>query len=343
MRVTWLFSNARHTDGYGRYNVRLMAALERQGVDVRPQQTEIANADGWIQAKLGVTWDGLTISCLPPFHLNKIPGRHWLLSMTEGSRLPRGWCETIQRSGVERIIVPCEHNATVFRETGLPVHVIPGGTDPDEFPIYTGPRPDRPYTFLAIADRGARKGWGETWQAFYKAFGKPSDSPDVRLVIKSLPDGNNTLEMIAQADNPDPRISIIMEDRDMCDLYQSVDCFVAPSRSEGWGMPHRECVMAGTPVIAQAYAGLSDAHNWAIVVDGGKPQIIPSHFEHMAGEWLVADVAQLAAAMRGCYEMPNQARLQAVLGRAWLRQNQTWLHSAKALLALIKEYYGADC
>lgn len=342
MRLTYLFSNARSTDGYGRYNVRLMRALQGLGVDVRPQHTEMANADGWVQEKMGVAWDGLTISCLPPFYLNKVPGRHWLLSMTEGSQLPDGWCETIQRSGVERIIVPCEHNAVVFRETGLPVHVVPGGTDPDEFPIYTGGRPERPYTFLAIADRGARKGWVEAWQAFYKAFGRPCDTPNVRMVVKSRPDGNDMLSLIAQADNPDPRITILMEDRDMSELYRSVDCFVAPSRSEGWGMPHREATMTGTPVITQAYAGLADADNWAIVVDGGKLQSIPDHFEHIAGEWLVADVTQLAAAMRGCYATPNQARLQAVLGRAWLRTNQTWVHSAKALLALIQEYYGPD-
>lgn len=342
MRLNFLGSNFRATDGYGRWNTRLLQALVALGVDVRPQHTEMANASGWVQERLEVSWDGLTISCLPPFYLNKVPGRHWLLSMTEGSLLPDGWRETILRSGVERIIVPCKHNAEAFAVTGLPVHVVPGGTDPDEFPLNMAPRPDRPYTFLSLADRGARKGWAEVWAAFFKAFGGPSDTPDVRLVIKSRPDGNDLLELIAGAENPDPRITIIMEDRDMRALYQSVDCFAIPSRSEGWGMPHRECMMAGTPVITQAHAGLADAGLWAIVVDGGTLQRIPSHFEHIAGEWLVADVAELAKAMRRCYDKPHEARMSAVLGRAWLRRNQTWEHSAKALLAWIGEHYGAD-
>lgn len=96
--------------------------------------------------------------------------------------------------------------------------------------------------------------------------------------------------------------------------------------------------MAGTPVITQAYAGLADAGCWAIVVDGGAPQRIPGHFEHIAGEWLVADVGQLAEAMRHCYDKPHDARMSAVLGRAWLRRNQTWEHSAKALIELIGEH-----
>lgn len=342
MRLTYLFSNARETDGYGRWNTRLLQALVALGVDVRPQHTEIANASAWVQDRLGVTWDGLTISCLPPFYLNRVPGRHWLFTMTEGSALPLGWAETIQRSGVERIIVPCRHNADVFAVTGLPVHVVPGGTDPDEFPLNMATRPDRPYTFLALADRGARKGWVEVWQAFYKAFGSPDQTPNVRLVIKSRPDGNDMLELIAGADNPDPRITILMEDMDMRSLYQSVDCFVAPSRSEGFGMPHRECVMAGTPVITQAYAGLADAGCWAITVAGGTLQRIPGHFEHIAGEWLVADVARLADVMRNCYDTPHDARMSAVLGRAWLRRNQTWGMAAQKLMELIGEHHGAN-
>lgn len=344
MRLNYLFSNARETDGYGRYNVRLMAALVALGVEVHPQHTEIANADGWVQDRLGVTWDGLTISCLPPFYLNRVPGRHWLLSMTEGSELPAGWADTIQHSGVERIIVPCRHNADVFAACGLPVHVVPGGTDPDEFPLNMAPRPDRPYTFLALADRGARKGWAEVWQAFYKAFGTPDQTPDVRLIIKSRPDGNDMLELIAGADNPDPRITILMEDMDMRTFYQMGDCFAIPSRSEGWGMPHREAACMGLPVITQLCSGIDDGHTheWALVVEGGRLERIPAHFEHIAGEWLKCDVAALAQSMHWHYRNPDVARSNGKGAAAWLREHQTWEHSAKALMALIGEHYGAD-
>jgi len=343
MHLNYLASNYRFFDGYGRYNTFLIQALERLGVTVYPQHTEMANAVGWVQARAGMDWGRLTISCLPPFYLNRVPGRHWLLSMTEGSRLPAGWCETIKRSGVERIIVPCRHNAEAFAVCGLPVHVVPGGTDPEEFPVITD-RPDRPYTFLSLADRGARKGWVEVWQAFYQAFGTPTDTPDVRLTIKSRPDGNEMLELIARADRPDPRVSILMEDMDMREFYRLGDCFAIPSRSEGWGMPHREAAMSGLPVIVQRHAGLDDGHtdDWALVVEGGRLDPIPSHFEQIAGDWMKADVGALAAMMRRCYEMPSVAAYYGQAAAAWLRENQTWGHSAKALLALIGEQHGFD-
>jgi glycosyltransferase involved in cell wall biosynthesis len=267
--------------------------------------------------------------------------------MTEGSQLPRGWRSTILQSGVERIIVPCEHNAVVFRETGLPVHVIAGGTDPGEFPFRGDHRTNRTYesyTFLSLADRGARKGWVEVWQAFYRAFGPPDETSDVRLIIKSRPDGNDMLELIRKAEHPDPRITILMDDMDMREFYAMGDCYAAPSRSEGWGMTQREACCQGLPVIVQAHAGLDDGHTheWAIVVEGGKLEPIPGHFEHIAGEWMKADTEALARMMRMCYERPHMAAHWGAAGALWLRENQTWAHSAKMLIELIGEYHGVD-
>ena len=347
MQLNWLAYQYREWDGYGRYSSRLVAALQRQGVSVAPWLHEVANMPAWMQQQVGVGWDKLTISCLPPFYLNRVPGRHWLLSMTEGSRLPLGWRETIQRSGVERIIVPCQHNADAFAVTGLPVHIVPGGTDPDEFPVIDGRAqraPDRPYTFLALADRGARKGWVEVWQAFYKAFGSPTDTPDVRLIIKSRPDGNEMLELIARADRPDPRITILMEDMDMRALYALGDCFAFPSRSEGWGLPPREAATSGLPVIVQPYAGLDDEHTceWAFVVEGGRLEAIPGHFDHIAGDWMKADVGKLADMMRLCYSRPHMASRWGAEAALWIRGNQTWAHGAEKLIRLIGEHNGFD-
>lgn len=348
MRLNFLASNFRDTDGYGRYNNRLIAALRKLGVDVRPQHTEIANAPLAMQAELGLEWDALTVSCLPPFYLNRVPGPHWLITMTEGSRLPVepvNWAETINRSGVERVIVPCQHNADVFCAGGVlaPIDVIPGGTDPDEF------RPGRicadphPYTFLAIADRGARKGWLETWQAFYKAFGSPEQTPDVRLIIKSRPDGNDLLELISRADNPDPRVRVLMQDMDMREFYAMGDCFVGVSRSEGWGMIPREAARTSLPVITQRYSGMDDGHThrWALVAQGGTLEAIPGHFEHIAGQWMKADVAEVAHWMRQCYEQPALFRRLGAEASEWLGEHQTWQHSALLLLDLIGEHHGA--
>lgn len=344
MQLNWIGYQYRDWDGYGRYGNRMVQALLRAGVAVHPLLNEHCNMPSWMQEGLGIDWSRLTISCLPPFYLKVVPGRgrHWLLSMTEGSELPPGWAETIQEARIERIIVPCEHNARAFEVTGLPVHVVHGGTDPEEFPVIRRIWGRSPfYQFLALGDRGSRKGWVEVWQAFYLAFGTPAQTPDVRLVIKARPDGNELLSTIAQAEHPDPRITIRFDDApSMADVYRLCDCFVIPSRFEGWGMPHREAAMMGLPVITQRHAGMDDGHTeqWAIVVEGGTLERIPGSFEHIAGEWLRASVEGLATAMRDCYNEPTEAAIHGRRAAAWLRQHQTWDHAAGQLLNLIREY-----
>src|SRR5687768_466362 len=103
----------------------------------------------WMQEQEGIDWDALTISCLPLYLVQRVPGKHWLFSMTEGSIIPQSWVDTINNSGVERVLVPCVHNQKAFVDSGVvpPVSVVPGGTDPKEFPELDPFRPyGKPYT-----------------------------------------------------------------------------------------------------------------------------------------------------------------------------------------------------
>lgn len=354
LRVNWLAYTYTDFQGYGKYSSRMVMALRKAGLTVRPELAGAALHPDWLLAEKGLTWDCLTVSCMPPYHLCKLPkdaGPHWLLTMTEGGALPEGWAETINKAGIERVIVPCEHNAKVFGACPVgnggvkaPVTVIEGGTDPDEFPLITGRRSTmRPYTFLALADRGYRKGWMEVYQAFYAAFGgKTTGNQDVRLIVKCRPDGNSLLDAITRAGiiDPDPRITFRMDDVDnMRDLFEQVDCFAIPSRTEGWGMPHREAAMMGLPVITQAHSGLDDGHTreWAIVVEQGRMQQIDDEGKNIAGEWRIADVGELAHHMRACYEEPEAYRRRAYYARQWLSSHQTWDESAACLIALMRE------
>lgn len=346
-------------DGYGRYCAHMVKALRRAGVTVTPHLIGAANAPQWLLDEWGLDWSIPTISCLPPFYLRVMPkarGAHWLLTMTEGSRCPEGWDEAINRAGVDRVVVPCEWNADAFRASAItcPVNVVPGGTDPAEFP-YAPRTPGTPYTFLALGDRGNRKGYDEVYQAFYKAFGgKTTGDMDVRLIIKSRPDGNKLVSevIVPKCTDLDKRITFDLGDyADMRALYAQVDCVVIPSRAEGWGMPQREAAMMGLPVITQAYAGLDDGHTreWAIVVEGGRIEQIPrvrmqprpgdtlaAMGHHELGEWRVCDVDELAAKMRAIYADPDAGTRQGIQGAAWLRANQTWDDAATQLVALLQ-------
>lgn len=347
MRLNWLAYTYNENVGYGKYSSRMVAALRAQGVTVRPELVASATHPAWLLEERGMSWEYPTVTCGPPYHLLRLPkgaGPHWLLTMTEGGKLPKGWAETINKCKLDRIIVPCEHNAKVFREGGVdaPVTVIPGGTDPDEFPLWHGRDASphaRPYTFLTLADRGYRKGWMEVYQAFFAAFGEKTTAvQNVRLIIKCRPEGNELIDTILRLGHDlDRRITYLVDDAaNLGDLYRQVDCLALPSRTEGWGMPHREAAMMGLPVITQAHSGLDDGYTreWALVLENGQMRQIGDE-GNIAGDWMIADVDELAHMMRAVYDEPWAYHKRASHAREWLINNQTWGHAANALIRLM--------
>ncbi len=340
MQINWAAYSFDAYDGYGRYAMHMIRALLGLGVDVRAMILAQLALPGWLQRRTGLDLSLLTITCAPPYMTRGLPCRQWSLSMTEGTILPDGWARTLNDT-CERVIVPCAHNREAFVASGvtIPVHVIPGGIAPEEFPLLQR-RPGRPYTFLTLADRGARKGWVEVWEAFYRAFGTPADTPDVRLLIKTRPHTNDLVDRIAGAVHRDPRIFFWSENvANPADVYAQADCFAIPSRSEGWGMPHREAATMGLPVITTRYSGLVEGiEGWAaVVLEKLTLQDVPANTPHVRGQWVRADVGELAAGLRWCYEHAEEAAERGRRGAQWLREHQTWQHSARRLLALLEE------
>lgn len=341
MRINWLAFNFDPHDGYGKYSSHLVRALNRIGVNVTPLISDQVRLPGWIQHLTGINYSHLTIACLPPYMLWPVAGRQWSLTMTEGTKLPPDWGSTINVRA-QRLITPCHHNAEAFESGGVtvPISVVLGGTSPSEFPILKRKENTGVYTFLALADRGARKGWVEVWSAFYAAFGEYANTKDVRLIIKTKGASNELVTRISGACR-DPRIRFWAEDiQYMADLYALADCFAIPSRSEGWGMPQREAAMMGIPVIVAKHSGLDDGHTekWALVVEETTVGKIPDSFPNCGGVWERVDVDAMAAKMRWCYENRSDAAERGQQAAHWLRENQTWEHSARALKALIEEY-----
>lgn len=345
MRLNW-FGYWNSADGYGRFNTRMISALQSLGADVRAIHIGELDRPTRLGLQLSIDWERLNISCMPPYMLKKIPGKHWLFSMTEGSRVPPSWIDKMYGCDIDMLLVPCEHNAKAFRDSGwnLPIRVVPGGTDPVEFPlIETGKRrleDYRPYTFLTFADRGFRKGWDEARDAFYLAFGgKTTGVANARLIIKGRKhDKPSLIEVMSKAMDLDTRVQFLIDDlEDMRELYSKVDCLVLPSRSEGWGMIHREAACSGLPVITQQYAGMDDGHTseWAMVVRGLRTEEIPNEVATALGEWSIPDKEDIAQKMKYCFHSPETAAAFGRQAAAWIRAFQTWEDSAQALVDLL--------
>lgn len=328
-------------DGYGRYTKALMRALLARGdFDLRPLFAETFDWETWIQQAAGVDSSRLTLYIAPGHEVRSTPLRTWLLTMYESTRIPDGWAANINAQ-CERIIVPCEWLAGVFEANGVktPIHVVHGGTDMEECALLPDiPRRGRPYTFMALADRGFRKGYDIAYMAFYEAF-RADDN--VQLIFKSR---TGQLTELIPRDLPRQGISSkirlwVGEIDRVRDIYAYADCFVFPSKAEGWGMPCREAAACGLPVLATNYSGMAvDCEQWAIplnhyrIVDSVS---LPTPFA--PGKWAQVDYKEVAHWMRWCYEHPEEAKDKGLQSAAWLRANQTWAHSAQALHDLITE------
>jgi glycosyltransferase involved in cell wall biosynthesis len=334
LHINYLMYRMLPYDGYGRFGQSQIKALMRAGVDVYPDHVIALEAPGWMQRLKGLDFSRLTISLMPPHEMKALPSRQWLSTMYEGTGLPDDWGAHINQKA-ERVIVPSAWLIDVFRAHGvrkhIPIDVVPGGVEVDEFPLLTRPVPtDRPYTFLAFGDRGSRKGSDVAWQAFYRAFG---DSQDVRLVIKTLAFG---LADLCTAGG-DRRVSVWRETTpSLADVFPLADCFVFPTRGEGWALPPREAACMGLPVICTRWSGAADGiDHWAIPID--TVTLVNSRLRG-GGQWAQPDVDEVAMHMRWCYEHREEARQKGHQAAAWLRDHQTWDHSARALIALLETW-----
>ena len=334
MKLNWVGYRFIREDGYGRYGIHMIRALARLGVQVAPIQAQtLYDMPEDVLKLTGVDTRERSIFLLPPVAIKGTPPPHaWIYTMHEDSKLPEGWAKTINQ--FERCLVPCEHNAEVFQQSGvsIPIDIVYGGTEPDEFPVLDR-RPERPYTFLCLGDRGSRKGWETVWGAWYEAF--PDNLTDVRLIIKARPE--MVPDWFRECELPDKRIRRWYDNvTDMQQVFAEADCIVYPARGDGWGMWWREGVMMGLPALVTPYSGNAVGADEA-AIPLRKYRLMESMLNSQ-GEWAMPDQSEVAEKMRWCYEHPAEARAKGLAGAAWLRAHQTWDHSAQALMKLVEAH-----
>ena len=115
-------------------------------------------------------------------------------------------------------------------------------------PAFTSPRPPREgldkIRFLHMGMEAYRKAGFETIRSFRKAFG---NRDDVELILKT-----KATKMPLM-----PYTNVVVDDRELpfdqlIELYYSCDAFILPSYGEGFGLPARDAMSTGMPVIHTA-------------------------------------------------------------------------------------------
>ena len=276
-------------------------------------------------------------------------------TMFETDRLPPGWADACNR--MDAIWVPSAFNIETFTNAGvLPdkLRVVPGAIDLSPYDPGCAPlRVDgrRGFNFLAVFDWTLRKGWDVLLQAYLAEF---RASEDVALVLKTHSSlgytGAQLMEIIAAyiTDTLGRDLNripdIILQDTNVPDaympnLYRAGDCYVMPSRGEGWGRPYMEAMAMGLPVIATAWSGQTAFMNRdnSLMLDYTLVAVPPPALREtptfQGHQWAEPSVSHLRALLRQSFEDRQTGRQLGQAARAHLEAHFTYAPVAATIAA----------
>jgi glycosyltransferase involved in cell wall biosynthesis len=174
-------------------------------------------------------------------------------------------------------------------------------------------------------------------QAFCSEF---NNNEPVELWLK------NSNEIFGFERSPDKRIKfidILLDPGDLLKFYYDIDCLVFPSKAEGAGMPPREAMSTGLPVILTNWSGLADISNkkFNYPIEPVAIDEIEADFRKTSqpGNQARIDIKELMYWMRYVYEHQDEAKSKGKLASNWIKKEYNLDSCAKSILdVLIKNF-----
>lgn len=215
----------------------------------------------------------------------------------------------------DQLLVPCEHNLELFSNYHPDATVVPLGVDLT-FWRKSPQRPDGPFRFHAGGSLWLRKGLDLVVRAFTAL-----NLPDAELHIKAAPHAFDTENV------KHPKITLHrkwMNNEEQRDWYDQADCYVAPTRGEGFGLMPLQAIAMGIPTIMSLSTGQKDfAHlaNWTIPCGKSEAQTV--------GQWDEPDLELLKAAMLDAYQKRLPRKRPTGVSKF------SWAESSRKLVAAV--------
>ena len=262
-----------------------------------------------------------------------------IFSMFETTKYPEFWGEWWKKA--DKCILPSKFCADVLEaQFGVQGVVVPLGYEPEKFWQLERPRDDEQdaFTFLHFDAFKWRKGWDIVLNAFDQEFGKDED---VRLIFKTTIDKGMSLSEY-------PKVEVIRGIYtldDLRELMQRSDCFVFPSRGEGFGLTPLECMATGMPIIVPDHTGMSEYFDKKLMEPLDWVYITPKYdnqeFNGLdLGLQFQPTIASVRKAMRAEYEkwkLGQQARDERANILARHAQHWKAKYTALGVAKIIKE------
>jgi len=221
----------------------------------------------------------------------------------ESTEIREGWADLINQQ--DEFWTTSTFCAEVFQEQGvkLPIRIVNHGLDTDEWTLSKRTK-TAPFIFLHQGEPADRKGSQMTFDAFTKVF---KGNRDVFLVFKSSASWiearwlDSTGSIIGAVDSfPNVQtIKGVLNQEQLDELYQRVNCMVYPSNGEGFGLIPFQAAGSGMPSIAPVWGGIRDFGEYIIPIDY---KVGPSNHGYHLGEWAWPSLDSLCEVMENVYE-----------------------------------------
>ncbi len=174
-------------------------------------------------------------------------------SMFESSQIPAEWTPILNEY-FDAVVVPDKFHVSVYEECGvkIPIFVVPLGLNLQNFlgaPIKV--KPHHPFVFGNLSAAIDRKNTLKLVKAFHSAF---PDQKEVVLRLNARYYDDALKQKIDDYISKNDIKNVIFTQKclksvEYLKTFQSIDCYVSPSKGEGYSIQPREAMALGIPAI----------------------------------------------------------------------------------------------
>ena len=243
----------------------------------------------------------------------------------ETTRLPADWVVSMNKC--DEVWTASSWAKQCFIDSGVEVPIYSFDLGVDVHTFYPKKvKHDKDFTFLHIGSPSTRKNTQLVVDAFFRLFAgndkyklilKSNGAPDARHIINDTHYGSlYDVEQIQIIDH-------YLEESELAELINSIDCFLYPTRGEGWGMSPFQAIACGIPTICTNETACKEFAYLSVPL-GASMTNTNQHGIYCNGEWADPKIDDLCDKMMYVVNNYDEVLSKTMDSSIFLRDNYSW-------------------